>query len=88
MKNRRPRPVLTWAAITGAVMSGLVALVTMGVITIDPEQMGAIEKFLIALGPIVIATGIGFVPQRKVTPVSDPRNNAGDRLVPEASTPE
>ena len=83
----RPQPLLTRAGVVAAI-SGLVSLlVTVGVL---PATLGsqltnaseivvaAVATILATVGPIVHA----LISRGVVTPIADPKNNAGESLVP------
>lgn len=79
------QPVLTAGAIAAAVQAAIVAIVTMlasfGWITVNPEQMGAIERTLAALSALAVL----IVPQalallwarQQVTPIASPATADG-----------
>jgi ABC-type nickel/cobalt efflux system permease component RcnA len=71
-------------AVVGAVMATLAMLVALGVINLEPSQMGAIETALVALVGLVVPLLGAWLARSKVTPVANPHNDAGERLVPEA----
>ncbi len=82
-------PVVNSTYIAGAVqaviMLGLGMAVSLGWLTLNPEQMGSIEKFVTALialavliAPQVIAA---FWARKQVTPVAAPRTATGEPAV-------
>jgi hypothetical protein len=76
-------PVITAAAAVGALMSILAALVALGVIDLSPEQMGAIEKTIVAVVPIALSLIGAWIARKQVTPLSNPRDDQGRKLRPE-----
>lgn len=89
MKNE---PVLTYTGLGGLVsaviMMGFAMAVSLGWLTLVPEQMSAIEQFIGAVVALVVVVApplVGAVIARnKVTPVSNPRmaNGQPAMLVP------
>ena len=80
MNTIKNEPVLTAGAVVGAIMATLAALVALGVININPEQMGAIGAALTAVVGLVLPVVGAFVARQYVTPVANPRDNDGNRL--------
>ena len=76
-------PVMTAGAIVGAVMAVMAALVMLGVVNLDPEQLSAIETALLALLTLFLPIAGAWAARQQVTPMSDPRDDEGRRLVPE-----
>jgi hypothetical protein len=76
-------PVITAAAAVGALMSILAALVALGVIDLSPDQMGAIEKAIVAVVPIALSLIGAWIARKQVTPLSNPRDDQGRKLRPE-----
>lgn len=74
-------PVVTASALVGVIMSGLAMLVALGVIRLDPDQMSAIETFLVAAIPLTIVVVGGLWARSQVTPLVDPRDKDGQPLV-------
>lgn len=88
------QPVLTAGAIAAAFQAAIVAIITMlasfGWITVNPEQMGAVERTLAALSALLVM----IVPQavalfwarQQVTPLARPATPDGQpaMLVPVA----
>lgn len=80
------QPVLSAHAIAAAAQAAIVAIVTMlaslGWISVNPEQMGAIERMLAAVGALLVLV----VPQtlallwarQQVTPTANPRTESGE----------
>lgn len=78
--NSRPRPVF----IFGAVMVALTAFIgTAGVTDLVPSVVLAWITVITA----VLGAVYTFVTQNSVTPLSDPQDAQGRRLVPESQTP-
>jgi hypothetical protein len=87
----RPEPlkdlVAAVSATNGAVMGILTALVSGGLITIHTSNIlnglyGLIPGALAVLATILGAHALATVGREEVTPLSDPRNNAGQHLFP------
>lgn len=82
MKNE---PVISAQAIAAAVSATILAflamLVSLGAITLDTKQMGAIEAFLAALGALAVLVGpqlaAAWWARGKVTPVANPKTPDG-----------
>lgn len=77
MKNREP--VLNAAVVVAIVTAGIAMLAAFG-LPITPEQTQAVIAFVSVVAPLAVA----FLARKKVTPLSDPRNSAGERLTPDA----
>lgn len=75
--NMKREPVAIVNAII-AVIEALIALLVAFGLDLTAEQVGAIMAFVAAVGGLI---GILIVRPR-VTPVADPRDKAGRRLVP------
>lgn len=75
-------PVLKWGAVVGLVNAIVLLLVSLGVIILDAEQIGAIETFVIAVGAFLVPLILAYFPRAKVTPLFDPRDNRGTPLGP------
>lgn len=71
-------PVVLIGAIVGVIEAGIAMLVVLGVLSLTPEQIGAIMAFVIAIGSVVSI----LLTRSVVTPVANPRDNDGNRLVP------
>lgn len=69
-------PVLSAAAIAGAVGAVLAALVSLGVIDLTAEQQAAILAAIVAVTPIVAALWA----RAQVTPLANPRDVDGEPL--------
>lgn len=98
----RPTPLrdvaATWSKIMGAAGGVLTALVTVGILTAaqgDAVGVGfdsvnlllsAVVGLVAAAPPIISAFKTARLGERYVTPVSDPRNALGERLLPEPPT--
>jgi uncharacterized membrane protein (Fun14 family) len=82
MNTIKNEPVLTAGAVVGAIMATLAALVALGVININPEQMGAIGAALTAVVGLALPVVGAFVARQYVTPVSNPKDNEGNALTP------
>lgn len=86
----KSEPVLSAQAIAAAVSTTVLAflamLVSLGVITLDTKQMGAIEAFLAAMGALAVLVAPQIVAawwaRGKVTPVANPKAANGEPLVP------
>lgn len=70
------QPVLSWAGIVAFIGGLLALLVTLGVPITDDQTKAALAALVLA-GPIVTA----LVARRKVTPLANPKDNAGNPLV-------
>lgn len=90
--HKRPAPLLTRANATAAI-SGLTSLlVTLGLIpatagsqiTSTTEAVIAATGLVLSTVPVILHAVTG---QKDVTPLADPRNNDGVRLVPAGSAP-
>lgn len=71
-------PVLTAATIAGAISAILVALVSLGVIDLTPDQQAAILAAVVAVLPIAMALWA----RMQVTPLADPKivNEEGEEV--------
>ncbi len=78
-------PLMVRAAVIAAVQAVLAALVGLGVITLDDNQIGLLVGAVGAVSALVVAVWS----RPKLTPVDAPRDNDGNRLVPitEATNP-
>lgn len=76
----RPRPLRTIASIVGGLTALISGLVGSGLLSTD--QGSAITGVINAV--VVLLGTLGFVlsAERKVTPLSDPRDSTGRALVP------
>lgn len=75
------------AAISTVIMLGLGMAVSLGWLSLDPDQMGAIEKFVVATLALLVAVGpfcVALWSRKRVTPVADPKLADGEpaALVP------
>ena len=70
-------PVLTAATISSAVVALLALLVAFG-IDLTKEQQAAILGVVAVAAPLIVAA----VSRRKVTPLSDPKDEQGRELTP------
>ena len=76
-------PVVNSTYIAGAVqaviMLGIGMAVSLGWVTLNPEQMGSIEKFVTALLALVVLVApqlvAAFWARNRVTPIADPKVN-------------
>lgn len=75
----RNEPVLTAQGITAAISALLVMAVALGWVTLDTTQQAAVMAFVVA----AVNIGAGLLARSRVTPVANPHNTAGERLVPE-----
>ena len=70
------------AAISAVIMLGLGMAASLGWIVVNPEQMGAIEKFVTAVLALLVLVGpqlvAAFWVRGKVTPVAAPRAGNGE----------
>ncbi|MFN8470173.1 MAG: hypothetical protein U0X20_31755 [Caldilineaceae bacterium] len=74
-------PVVNSTYIAGAVqaviMLGIGMAVSLGWVTLNPEQMGSIEKFVTALLALVVLVApqlvAAFWARNRVTPIADPK---------------
>lgn len=73
-------PVTIAGGVTAAVAAILGALVALGVLDLTAEQTGALVGAVSAIVALVTA----FLARHQVTPLSNPRDNTGRRLVPES----
>jgi integral membrane sensor domain MASE1 len=71
-------PVITRAAVA-AVLAALLGLLG---VKLAPEIESALVDALFALAPAVVALVGAWLARKKVTPVSDPRDESGEALVP------
>ncbi len=76
-------PVLKWAAVTGLVAATAVLLVAFGIVNWSPDQISTLTAWMVALGAVVVPIAIAYIPRRLVTPVDDPMDSEGRKLVPE-----
>jgi hypothetical protein len=81
--HMKREPLLTTAAITAVVSALLAVLVSFG-LGIDPGQQQALLGFVTVVAPFVIA----LVARKRVTPVSDPKDENGSPLAPESDAGE
>lgn len=88
----RPQPLQSIAndvSVTAGLWMGIATtLVTAGLISINTSNLitalfGVIPGALAAFGTVLAARHVAKAGALVVTPVLDPRNNAGQRLVPE-----
>lgn len=91
MADNRPHPILDKVKTVGGALSALTGLVawggTYGFLT--ATQTGATSAFialvpavLAAIGAVLTSFGVGKSSEPLVTPLSDPRDNAGRTLTP------
>lgn len=79
------RNPVTWAA---GISGVLTALVTVGVLNADQAaNVNSDVQVLVGLAGFLIPFVAGLLAHRKVTPLADPRDNAGRRLTPDGATP-
>ena len=69
-------PLFNAAILVAIVSTGITMLVAFG-LPVTPDQTKAILGFVTVVAPLVVA----WLTRNKVTPLSDPRNRAGERLV-------
>lgn len=81
MKNE---PVLTAQSITALISAGIVALVALGVIDLDDTQQAAVMAFAIALVNVIA----GVIARSWVTPLSNPKDADGVKLVRNTEVPQ
>jgi hypothetical protein len=79
----RPQPVLYSQLVT--VVTALLGLVTAFGLRLNADQQKAILAAVSTMVPL-IALAAAWWARRKVTPLADPRDNAGNKLVPETTT--
>lgn len=85
----KSEPVVSAQAIAAAVSTTILALVAMlvslGVVSLDTKQMGAIEAFLAALGALAVLVGpqlaAAWWARSKVTPVAAPKTKSGEEAI-------
>lgn len=70
-------PVLTYGLIVTVISAGIAMLMALNVITLTQEQFAAVMAFVSALAILGAA-----VVRKYVTPLSDPQDNDGNKLVP------
>lgn len=73
-------PVVTAASIAGLISALVVFLRAMGWIQLSDSQFEALMGFVVLALPIGFAF---FYARPKVTPLADPKDNAGNALVPQ-----
>ncbi|MCA9883567.1 MAG: hypothetical protein KC615_03590 [Anaerolineae bacterium] len=76
-------PVAIINAIVGVIEAGIALLIGLGVINLTADQVGYLMAFVVAVGTLLQTI---FV-RSQVTPVADPRDNAGRKLVPRENQP-
>ena len=76
-------PVVSAATIAGAIGAILVALVSLKVVNLTPEQSAAIMAAVVAVLPIVMA----FWARSRVTPLTLPTDIDGERLTRTDNSP-
>ena len=69
-------PVVVINSIVAVITAVVAALVTSGVLHVTPDQQQQIIGIIVAIGALVAT----FVSRSQVTPVSDPKDNEGNRL--------
>lgn len=80
--TNRPQPLRKAARIYGGLTALIAGLVGSGVISAD--QGNAITGVITAVVVLLGTVGIVVTAEPKVTPVSDPRDDQGQTLVPRA----
>lgn len=80
----RPRPLRTAASIVGGLTALIAGLVGSGLLT--STQGNAVTGVITAVVTALGAFGFVVTTERKVTPVTDPRDDDGRRLVPAEPT--
>jgi predicted lipid-binding transport protein (Tim44 family) len=87
----RPEPVTVAGKIAGGLSGAVALLVGIGVLTTDQGSaltnailaaLAAVSVLVSVVAPIVTA----YRARSQVTPLTDPRDNAGNQLVPAAAT--
>lgn len=78
--DSRPRPLRTVASIVGGLTALVSGLVGSGLLTTD--QGSAITGVITAVVALLGTLGFVLSAERKVTPLSDPRDSSGRALVP------
>ncbi|MCP3800310.1 hypothetical protein NLX83_13685 [Allokutzneria sp. A3M-2-11 16] len=76
----RPRPLRLTASIVGGLLALVSGLVGSGLIT--DVQGSATTGAINAAVALLAAFGVAVVGERRVTPVADPRDSAGQSLLP------
>jgi len=79
---KRPEPVVTTAAVIGLILTGLTFAAQRGWIVWTGEDATALGAFLEYAVPLVLPIAGAIIARRFVTPLSDPMDNEGNRLVP------
>ncbi len=74
--KREPLAIVN--AVITVIEAGLALLVAFG-LDLTPGQVGAVMAFVVALGGLIGT----FIVRSRVTPIADPRDREGRRLVPE-----
>ncbi len=73
------------AAVQAAIMLGLGMAVSLGWLTLNPEQMGSIEKFVTALIALAVLiapqVAAAFWARKQVTPLAAPKTATGEDAV-------
>ena len=69
-------PVVVVNSIVAVITAIIVALVTGGVLKVSPDQQQQIIGIVAAVGALVAT----FISRSYVTPVSNPKDNEGNRL--------
>jgi hypothetical protein len=69
-------PLITAAGIVALVTTGIALLVSFG-LPVTPDQVKAILSFTTVVAPLAVA----WIVRPKVTPLSDPRDSDGSKLV-------
>lgn len=88
--HKRPEPLIIKAKIT-ATISGLVSLlVTLGILpaTLGSQINGTTEAVVTAVGAVAATVPVivhAISARKDVTPVADPRDDEGNKLVPKGS---
>lgn len=92
MGAKRPEPVLTSANITATIAGLTSLLVTLGVLpATSVTQVNTMTEAVVAAVGLVVSTVPTLiharVARKSVTPLTDPRNAAGEKLVPARPLP-
>ena len=83
MNKIKREPVLVAGSIAGVISAGIIMLVNLGVLSWTPEQIESFNSFVIPAVALATPIAGAYLARRKVTPISDPRDEDGDpaRLV-------
>ena len=74
----KSEPVITAAAISGLVMAFLTMAVSLGWVQLSPEQMKAVEQFVLPAVAIFLPIVAAIFARRLVTPTANPKTATGE----------